>query len=297
MKRVIRANDGIANVFLHGNKIREFDEEDRQMIYSNIKRFENEMSSELSSRVDGIDVTLSLASSNTGKQLWVRVKFWHNNKCFDAGYPWRIKLDWFLDWNVLWQKVHESTYYKDTVEKLDKSSAQVTIEDELSNVNLSQLFKEMFSVDCDVTPLYVVDTGYTYFRFYLTNYMLSPASNILLDTLTMGFDVEDNEDIVGYTSEEILETAVSEYDPHDVLSTLQRLIISIADVLPAEISMRVATPGVSQAVAFELWKTSSNVTDFSDKLGVFRVLWKDLDSNFYSIISKVKSGIDTLLSD
>ena len=133
--------------------------------------------------------------------------------------------------------------------------------------------------------------------------MRSPVSNILLDTLVMGFTVERNADVVGLTPEEILKNAVSEYDPYEVLSVLEGLINSIADILPEEISMRVATTGGNRHdVAFELWRTSSNITDFSDDLivdrpVVHRVLWKDLDSESHSIISKVESSIDALLSD
>lgn len=303
MKRVIKANDDTAQIFLRGNKVRKFDEEDRQAIYDNIERFEQEMSSELSARVDGVDVTVSCESSTTGKQLWVHVKFWYNNKCFDSPGSWLIKLDWFLDWNVLWKKVHKSKYYKDTVEQLDKSLSEAIIDAELSNVNLSQLFKELFSVDCNVKSYYTVTPNYTFFIFDLTDYMRSPVSNILLDTLVMGFTVERNADVVGLTPEEILKNAVSEYDPYEVLSILEGLINSIADILPEEISMRVATTGGNRHdVAFELWRTSANVPDFSDDLivdrpVVHRVLWKDLDSEFHSIISKVESSIDALLSD
>lgn len=303
MKRVIKANDDTAQIFLRGNKIGEFDEEARQVIYDNIERFEQEMSSELSARVDGVDVTVKCESSTTGKQLWVHVKFWYNNKCFDSPGSWLIKLDWFLDWDVLWKKVHKSRYYKYTVEQLDKSLPEAIIDAELSNANLSQLFKELFSVDCNVKSYYTVYTEYTDITFRLTNYMRSPASNILLDMLVMGFEVEDNADIVGSTPEEIIKHAVSEYDPYEVLSILEGLINSIADILPEEISMRVATTGGnSHDVAFELWRTSSNVTDFSDNLIVgrpveHRVWWKDIEANSYSILSKVKQGIDALLSD
>ena len=261
------------------------------------------MSSELSARVDGVDVTVSCESSTTGKQLWVYVKFWYNNKCFDSPCSWLIKLNWFLDWNVLWKKVHKSRYYKDTVEQLDKSLSEAIIDAELSNANLSQLFKELFSVDCNVKSYYTVTPNYTFFIFDLTDYMRSPVSNILLDTLVMGFTVERNADVVGLTPEEILKNAVSEYDPYEVLSVLEGLINSIADILPEEISMRVATTGGNRHdVAFELWRTSANVPDFSDDLivdrpVVHRVLWKDLEASNYSILSKVKQGIDALLSD
>ena len=82
-----------------------------------------------------------------------------------------------------------------------------------------------------------------------------------------------------------------------------KTIADMLDILPEEISMRVATTGGNRHdVAFELWRTSSNITDFSDDLivdrpVVHRVLWKDLDSESHSIISKVESSIDALLSD
>lgn len=306
MKRVVKATNKTRDSFLAQNKIWQYSENDQEIIFDNIENLKSALEEELSAKVEGVDATVDAESSTTGKQVWLDVTFWYNNRPCKSE-RWLVNLGWFLDWDTLWKKIHRSTYYKDTVKRLDVILPSLIVSDEFTNADLSYLFKKVFDLDCDVESEFNIEPKLAHFLFYLNNYMQSPKPNILLDEIIMGFfyirDENFAETFAGYTAEEILNMMPLEYDPHEALATLKELVNDVADILPDEVSLRVGSSGRdSQGVAFELWRTSSNITDFSDKLIIgrpvdHRVRWKNIDTEFNSIVQKVKNSIDGLLSD